>query len=121
LLAQEAMSLAHSNAVLEEKATKLVDHCCSIADQPRTHPMERLQVQLIVSLYRNAACRWALQSFRDRVGIPELILVALPKRLRESRRHLFDHVTERNQFTCHLVRGHARLDPDQAWPYVHKP
>jgi NnrS protein len=33
LLAQEAMSLAHSNAVLKEKAAKLVDHCCPIADQ----------------------------------------------------------------------------------------
>jgi hypothetical protein len=33
------MSLAHSNAVLEEKATKLIDHCCAITDQPRAHAM----------------------------------------------------------------------------------
>src|SRR5262249_24951910 len=39
LLPQEAMSLAHGNAMLEQKAAKLIDHCCSIADQPRTHPM----------------------------------------------------------------------------------
>jgi hypothetical protein len=39
LLSQEAMSLAYCNAVLQEKAAKLVDHCCPIADQPRTHPM----------------------------------------------------------------------------------
>ena len=39
LLPQEAMSLAHSNAVLQEKGPKLIDHCCPIADQPRTHAM----------------------------------------------------------------------------------
>jgi hypothetical protein len=32
LLSQEAMSLAYSNAMLEQKAAKLIDHCCSIAD-----------------------------------------------------------------------------------------
>ena len=66
------MSLAHRNAVLEEKAAKLVDHCCPIADQPRTHTMQRLQVQLIVSLYRNAARRRALHSLRDRVGVQKV-------------------------------------------------
>jgi hypothetical protein len=114
------MSLAHSNAVLEEKAAKLVDHLLfdrrSAANAPDGAPAG----PVIVSLYRNAACRGALHSFRDRVGVPEVILVALPKRLRKSRRYLFDHVTECNQFTGHVVRGHARLDSDQAWPYVHK-
>jgi len=33
------MSLSHSNAVLEEKATKLIDHCGAITDQPRAHAM----------------------------------------------------------------------------------
>ena len=65
--------------------------------------MERLQVQLIVSLYRNAACRGALHSFRDRVGIPEVILVALPKRLRKSRRYLFDHVTDKSVMMSSLI------------------
>jgi hypothetical protein len=46
------------------------------------------------------------------VGVPEVILVALPKRLRKSRGHLFDHMTERDQFTGHVVSGHAGFDPD---------
>jgi hypothetical protein len=84
LLAQEAMSLAHSNAMLQEKAAKLIDHGCPIADQPRTHPMQRLQVQLVVSLYRNAACQRALYSLRNGVGVPEVSLVVRPKRLEKA-------------------------------------
>src|SRR6516164_3062837 len=38
LLPQEAMPLADGNAMLEQKAAKLIDHCCSIADQPRNAP-----------------------------------------------------------------------------------
>src|ERR1700746_3052174 len=97
------MSLAHSNAMLQEKAAKLIDHCCPIADQPRTHPMQCLQVKLVVSLYRNAACRRALYSLRNGVGVPEGILVSRPKRLGKNRRYLFDLVTERDQFTGHVV------------------
>src|SRR5215469_2594083 len=114
------MSLAHSNAVLEEKAAKLIDHCCPIADQPRAHAMQRLQIQLVVSLYRNAASRRALYSLRYRVGVAEVVLVALPKWLRKSRRYLFDFVTKRNQLAGHVMSGHASLDPDQARRHVHQ-
>ena len=58
------MSLSHRNAVLQKKAAKLIDHSRPITDQARTHPMQCLQVQLIVSLYWNATCRGALHSFR---------------------------------------------------------
>ena len=90
------MSLSHRNAVLQKKAAKLIDHGRPITDQARTHPMQRLQVQLIVSLYWNATYRRALHSFRHRVGISKVVLVALPERFGISRRYLFDLVTERN-------------------------
>ena len=80
-MAQEAEALAHGNAVLQKKAADLIDHSCPLADEARSYPMQRLQIELIVGLYRNAACRWPLHSFRDRVGIPEVVLVALPERL----------------------------------------
>ena len=73
--------------------------------------MQRLQVQLIVSLNRNTARRGALHSLRDRVRITEVILVALSKRLGISWRDLFDLVTKRNQLASHVVRGHAGFDP----------
>jgi hypothetical protein len=61
---------------------------------------------------KSTACRRTLHSLRNRVGVPEVILVASPKRLRKSRRHLFDRMTERKQFTAHIVSGHASFDPD---------
>ena len=98
LPAQEAMSLSHSNAMLQKEAAKLIDHSCPIANQARTHAMQCLQVELIVSFNRYARCRRALNGFRNRVGVSEVVLVALSKRLSISRRNLFDFVTKRNQF-----------------------
>jgi hypothetical protein len=59
-----------------------------------------------------------LHGFRNHVSVSEVILVALPKRLGISRRHLFDLVTKPKQIPGHVVRGHARFDPDEAWRYV---
>src|SRR6516162_581844 len=114
------MSLSHSNSVLQEEAAKLIDHSRPIANQARAHAMQRLQVELIVRLDRHTARRRALHSFCNRVGITEVILVALSKRLGISWRYLFDLVTKRNQLPSHVVRGHAGFDPDQAWLNVHK-
>ena len=84
--------------MLQKETAKLIDHSCPIANQPRTHPMQRLQVELIICLDRNAARRRPLHSLRDRVGVSEVVLVALSKRLSISRRDLFDFVTKCNQF-----------------------
>src|SRR5262245_59419716 len=95
--------------------------------------MQRLQIQLIIGLYRNAACRWALYSFCDRVRIPEVVLVTLTERCGIGRRHLFDLVTERQQRPKHLFgrnrkrtcrealrRIHAtRMDPTRTSAGVH--
>ena len=61
--------------------------------------MERLQVQLLVGLYRNAPRRWAFYCFRNCLRIPEIVLVTLPERSRIGRRHLLDLVTKRDQLT----------------------
>jgi hypothetical protein len=95
LLSQEANSLPYRKAVLQQKTAKLIDHSCPITDQARSHTMQRLQIQLTIGLYRNAACRGALYSFRDRVRISEVVLMPLTERLGIGRRHLFDLVTER--------------------------
>jgi hypothetical protein len=96
------MSLSHSNTVLQKEAAKLIDYSCPITNKARTHAMQRLQVKLIVSLYRNAARRRAMNGLRNRVGVSEVVLVALSKRLGISRRNLFDLVTERHQLASQL-------------------
>ena len=42
LLAEEAKPLTYRNAMLQEKAADLIDHSRSLADQARSHPVQRL-------------------------------------------------------------------------------
>ena len=94
-MAKEAKPLTYRNAMLEEKAADLIDHCRSLADQARSHPMQCLQIKLIFGLHWNAACGRPLNSFRDRVGISEVVLVALPERFGISGRYLLYVMAER--------------------------
>ena len=120
--------------MFQKKAMDLIDYSCPITDQARTHAVQRLQIQLVVrndetdqSHQAEAAVLIGTQrvegrctAFRNRTGISEIVLVALPKRLGIGRRHLFDRVTERKQLAGHIVRGHASFDPDEAGRNVHE-
>ena len=50
LLAKKAESLPDHYAAFQKKATNLIDHRGSLADEARPHPMQRLQIQLLVGL-----------------------------------------------------------------------
>ena len=104
--------MADRNAVLQKKAANLIDHSGPLADQARSHAVQGLQVQLIVGLYRNATCRWPLHSFRDRVRIPEIVLMTLTERLGINRWHLLHVMTERDQLSSYAMHRHAGLDTD---------
>jgi hypothetical protein len=60
--------LPRGNAVFQKKATELIDYSCPITDQARTH-VQRLQIQLVVSLNRHTTRRRALHGFRNRMGV----------------------------------------------------
>ena len=70
------------------RAANLIDHCGPFADQARPDPVQRLQIQLFVGFGWNKACRRPLYRFSYGLGISEIILMALPERLRIRRRHL---------------------------------
>ena len=74
----------------------------------------------MVGFYWNAACRGTLHGFGDRVGIPEVVLMALPERFRVSRRYLLYVVTKCSQLAGNIVRCHAGFDADQALRHVYK-
>ena len=74
--------------------------------------MQRLQVQLIVSLYWNAACRWPQYCFRNGVCVAEVVLVTLTEWLGIGRRYLSHIMPEREQLAGNLVRRHTGLDSD---------
>ena len=71
-------------------------HVIQPSSVPVDRRMQRLQIELIVGLHRNAACRRPLNCFRDCVGVSEVVLVALPERLGLGRRDLPYVMTERN-------------------------
>jgi len=47
------------------------------------------------------------------MGISEVILVPLPKRLRIRGRHLFHIVAQRGKFASDVVRRHPRFDANE--------
>ena len=113
--------MADCNAALQEEATDWIDHGRPLPDQARSHTVQRLQVQLIVSLYWNAACRWPQHGFRNCVSVPEVVLVTLTEGLGISWRYLSHIMTERKQLAGDIVRRHTCLDPDQARRCIRKP
>ena len=76
------------DAALQKKAANLIDHCGPLADQARPYPVQRLQIQLLVGLGWNKACRRPLYSLGYGMGISEIILLPLPKGLRIRWRNL---------------------------------
>ena len=41
---------ADDDAALQEKAAYLMDHCGPLADKARPHPVQRLQIELLIGL-----------------------------------------------------------------------
>ena len=72
-----------------QKAAYLIDHGGPLADQARPDPVQRLQIQLLIGLGWNKACRRPLHRLGYAMGISEVILVPLPKGLCVRGWHLF--------------------------------
>ena len=56
-----------------------------------------------------------------RMGVSEIILVPLPKRLRICGRHLFHIVAQLGKFASDVVRSHPRFDANETRRQVRKP
>ena len=75
--AQEALSLPHRNATLQQESADLIDDAGALADQPLTDSMQGLQVKLIRGLRRYELHRWALHCLGNRLSIAEVVLLPL--------------------------------------------
>jgi hypothetical protein len=51
-ITQEPLSLPHRNAALEQEGANLIDNAGALADQPLSHSVQRLQVELVRVLCR---------------------------------------------------------------------
>jgi hypothetical protein len=70
--AQEAGTLSHRDPALQQEGTNLVDDAGALADQPLTHPMQRLQVELLGCLGGNKFHRRTLYRLRNRFAVAEV-------------------------------------------------
>jgi hypothetical protein len=57
----------------------LIDDAGALADQPATHAMQGLQVELLDGLRSDEPHRWALHCFGDRLGVAEIVLLSLAR------------------------------------------
>ncbi len=57
---QEALSLPHGDAMLQQEGTDLIDDRRAPADQSLTHTVQRLQIELIGGLGGDELHRWSL-------------------------------------------------------------
>ena len=106
------------NAVLQEETADLIDHRGSLPNQPVSHAMQSLKIELRVRLCWHTSCRCKLHCFCDRKCIAEVILVGLPEGLGIDRWDLPNIVANGDEFTGHIMRSHAYLYTDR---YVRKP
>ena len=118
---RKAQSLPDDDAALQKKTANFVDYRGPFADEARPYPVQRLQIQLLIGLGWNKACRRPLHRLGYAIGISEIILVPLPKRLRIRGRNLLHIVAERGKFTSDIVCRQTCFDANETAWQVRKP
>jgi hypothetical protein len=106
---------------LQQEGANLIDDAGALTDQPLTHPVQGLQVELLDSLGGDKSHRWALQRLGDCLGIAEIILLSLRKRTHVFCRHQPGIVTETLELATEMMRTDAGLHADQARRHVGEP
>src|SRR5262249_9768316 len=87
----------------------------------RAHSVQCLQIQLLLGLgWNKASCR-PLHGLSYRMGISEIILVPLPKRLCIRGRNLLHIVAKLGKLTSNIVCRHPCFDTNEAGRQIHEP
>src|SRR5215469_17384157 len=113
-MAKETLSLPDDDAVLQEKAANLIDHCGAFANKARPYPVQCLQIELLIGLGWNKARRRSLHGLGHSMSISKIILVPLPKWFCIGRRHLLHIVAKRGKLTSNIVCRHSCFDANEA-------
>src|SRR5215469_18195010 len=108
-MAKQPQSLPDNDAALQEKTANLIDHCGPFADKARPHPVQRLQIELLIGLGWNKARRRSLHGLSHSISISKVILVSLPKWLRIGRRNLLHIVAKRRKLPSNVVCCRRRI------------
>src|SRR5215471_12969353 len=105
-MTKETLSLPDDDAVLQEKAANLIDHCGAFANKARPYPVQCLQIELLIGLGWNKARRRSLHRLGHSISISKIILVSLPKRPRKGRRNLLHVAAKRRKLPSNVVCCH---------------
>ena len=95
--AQKPWPLSHRDPALQQESPDLIDDAGALADQTRSHPVQRLQVELLRRLRGNEFHRRALYRLGDRFAVAEVILMSFQICSDVFRRHQSRIVTLRLQ------------------------
>jgi hypothetical protein len=107
--------------LLQHECTDLIDDAGALRDQPRPHPMQRLQIQLFSRLGRDEPHRRPLHRFGDRLGTAEVVLLSFRVRPHILRRHQPGIVIKGPELSAQLVRADAGFHPNQARRHIREP
>jgi hypothetical protein len=119
--AQEALPLPHGDAALQQESPDLIDDASALTDQPLTHPMQRLQIELIGGLRHHELHRRPLHRLGDRLRVAEVVLLSLRIGANVLGRHQPGIVPKTLELATEMMCPDASLHPDQAGRHVGKP
>src|SRR6266436_6245813 len=117
---QEAPPLPHRDPTLQEEGADLIDDTGTLADQTLTHPVQRLQVQLIGALRGHELHRRALDRLGDRLRVAEVVLLSLRVGADVLRRHQPGIVAQQPKPAAEMMGTDTGLHADQAGRHVGK-
>jgi hypothetical protein len=121
LSAQEAQALPHGNATLQQEAADLIDDAGPLTDQPLTHAVQCLQVELLGGLRRDELHGRTLHRLGDRLGVAEVVLLSFRIRAHVLRRHKPGMVPKHLEFAAEMMRADASLHADETRRQVGEP
>ena len=99
----------------------MIDNARALTDQPLTHAMQSLQVELIGSLRGDKLHLRPLHGFGNRLRVTEVVLLAFGIGAHVPRRHQPRIVPQRVKLAAEMMSTDAGLHADQARRHVGKP
>ena len=114
-------ALRHSDPAIQQEGADFVHRGCALANEAGAHPMQALKIELLGRLRRDKPHRWPLYGLRNRLGVPEIVLVAFEESLHIFRRHQPGVVAKGDQLPAQMMSANTGLHADQAGRDIGEP
>jgi hypothetical protein len=104
--------LPHGDATLQQEGADLNDGASALTDQPLTHAVKRLRIELLGGLCRDELHGRALHCHSDGLRIAEIVFLPLRIGAHVLRQYQASVMPKHSQLTAEMVRPHASLHAD---------